>query len=64
MNCDQCERYRSALVGLIGVDSEEELKQMELMLRMTPAPDKDKANALNAIHLLLERYAEHEPVNT
>lgn len=44
---------RSALVGLIGVDGESDLKQMEATMRMLPAPDADKAVSINAIHALL-----------
>lgn len=44
---------RSALVGLIGADTEPELKNMEAAMRMLPAPDEDKAVSINAIHALL-----------
>lgn len=44
---------RSALVGLIGVDTEQELRQMEITMRMLPAPESDKAVSINAIHALL-----------
>lgn len=45
---------RSALVGLIGADSEQELRQMEATMRLLPAPDADKAVSINAIHALLD----------
>lgn len=44
---------RSALVGLIGADTEAELQQMETAMRMLPAPEADKAVSINAIHALL-----------
>jgi len=44
---------RAALVGLIGVDGEDELRQMEATMRLLPAPDADKAVSINAIHALL-----------
>ena len=44
---------RSALVGLIGSDSEQELRQIEVTMRLLPAPDEDKAVSINAIHALL-----------
>ena len=44
---------RSALAGLIGADSEDELRQMEIAMRLLPALDADKAVSINAIHALL-----------
>ncbi|WP_157662645.1 hypothetical protein [Sulfuriferula sp. AH1] len=44
---------RGALVGLIGADSEQELRQMEATMRVLPAPEADKAVSINAIHALL-----------
>lgn len=44
---------RSALVGLIGVSSESELREMEVLMRSLPVPDADKAVSINAIHALL-----------
>lgn len=44
---------RSALIGMIGVDTEHDLKQMEAMVRTQPAPEADKVVAINAIHALL-----------
>ena len=44
---------RAALVGLIGADSAEELRQMEVTMRLLPAPAEDKAVSINAIHALL-----------
>ena len=46
-------RLRPALVGLIGADSEQELRQMEATMRLLPAPEEDKAVSINAIHALL-----------
>lgn len=45
---------RSALAGLIGVDTEDELRQMETTMRLFPAPEADKAVSINAIHALLQ----------
>lgn len=44
---------RSALAGFIGADSEDELRQIEVAMRLLPAPDADKAVSINAIHALL-----------
>ena len=54
-----CEKHpmyklRKALVGLVGVDSKEELEQMEALFRLAQIPDTDKMNMINAIHVLLE----------
>jgi hypothetical protein len=48
---------RSALVGLIGADTEPELRQMEATIRLLPASEADKAVSINAIHALLETMA-------
>lgn len=45
---------RSALTGLIGAESETELRQMELAIRSMPVPDADKAVSINAIHALIK----------
>lgn len=44
---------RAALAGLIGVDTEQELREMEAAMRLLPAPEADKAASINAIHALL-----------
>jgi len=46
------ERLRNALAGLIGASTKDELDAMELAIRSTPAPDSDKAAAINAIDAL------------
>ncbi|MFA6678861.1 MAG: hypothetical protein WCR96_00025 [Candidatus Methanomethylophilaceae archaeon] len=45
---------RKALIGLVGVNKKEELEQMDVAMRLIPAPDADKIASLNAIHALLE----------
>ncbi len=45
-------KLRSALVGLIGAESTEELDAMEAVLRSTPSPESDKIAAINAIDAL------------
>jgi hypothetical protein len=47
------DRLRSALVGLVGVDGKDDLEQMEVVMRMTPAPAEDKAVTIDAIHALI-----------
>lgn len=47
-------KLRSALIGIVGAENIEELKQMEVTLRLLPAPEADKTASLNAIHALLE----------
>ncbi|MGL5841194.1 MAG: hypothetical protein ACRCYK_05215 [Aeromonas hydrophila] len=44
---------RSALAGLIGAETEAELRQMEVIMRTLPMPDADRAASINAIHALL-----------
>lgn len=46
-------RLRSALSGLIGAESADELRAMETALRMMAAPAADKAAMIDAIHALL-----------
>ena len=45
---------RRALAQLVGVDTVEELRNMEAVMRAAAAPDKDKAAAIDAIHALIE----------
>lgn len=47
------DRLRTALAGLVGADSADELRAMEAVMRVLPAPDADKAAMRNAIHALL-----------
>jgi hypothetical protein len=49
---DKLMKYRKALIGLVGAETKEELEAMEMVIRLTPAPDADKANIINAIHAL------------
>ncbi|BCS49583.1 hypothetical protein HQ399_02680 [Aeromonas jandaei] len=44
---------RSALAGLIGADTEAELRQMEAIMRTIDITDADRAASINAIHALL-----------
>jgi hypothetical protein len=55
---DMAVKLRSALVGLVGVDGKAELEQMEVTMRLLPAPDEDKAVSINAIHALLATLPE------
>ncbi|HCZ48412.1 MAG TPA: hypothetical protein DCZ11_05360 [Gammaproteobacteria bacterium] len=48
---------RSALAGLIGADTEDELRKMEAAMRLLPAPEEDKEISINAIRALLETMA-------
>lgn len=47
-------KLRKALVGLVGVDTKEELVKMELAIRLLPVPDIDRMNTINAITTLME----------
>lgn len=47
-------KLRGALAGFIGADTREELTAMEATIRTTPAPESDKAVAINAIEALLD----------
>lgn len=47
-------KLRSALAGIIGASTKDELETMEIAIRTMPAPDADKAVSINAIHVLLE----------
>lgn len=44
---------RGALAGLVGASDKAELEQMELAVRLLPAPAADKAASIDAIHALL-----------
>lgn len=54
----QLQTLRSALEGLIGANTEKELRDMEAVLQMLPASETDKVVSINAIHALLEFYVE------
>lgn len=43
----------AALVGLVGSSTRAELEQMEMAMRLMPAPAADKAATIDAIHALL-----------
>ena len=45
---------RAALIGLIGAESIDELRTMELAMRVLPAPEEDKTVSINAIHALIQ----------
>lgn len=47
-------KLRTALIGLVGVKSPDELRMMEATMRALPVPESDKVVSLNAIHALLE----------
>lgn len=55
---EQRDQLRKALSDLIGAESKEDLQAMEAVIRITHAPDADKAAALNAIHALLKVHDE------
>lgn len=45
-------KLKSALVGLVGAESKEDLDAMEIVIRSSSAPDFDKTAAINAIDAL------------
>lgn len=45
-------KLRMALVGLVGLDTRDELEKLEVIMRMAKIPDEDKMNTINAIHAL------------
>lgn len=47
-------KLRLALVGLIDVDGEEELKKLQIFMRMQLIPNQDKVVTINAIHALID----------
>ena len=47
------DRLRRALIGLVGVESRKDLREMELVMRAIAAPWEDKIAMLDAIHALL-----------
>lgn len=53
-NTEKIEKLRSALKGLVGASTKQELDTMELIMRTLPAPEADKTALINAIHALLE----------
>ena len=52
----QRDMLRKALAGLVGADDPAELRSIEAMMRILPAPEADKAATINAIHALLETH--------
>ncbi len=48
------EILKKALIGLVGVETREELEQMEIEVRSLPAHDSVKVPSIIAIHTLLE----------
>lgn len=55
---EQRDLLRAALIGVVGASDPEELKAMELAMRVLPAPDEDKAATINAIHALMKTHPE------
>lgn len=55
-SCDKhpMAKLKSALIGLVGASTKEDLEAMELAMRSAPIPEADKVAAINAIHALLE----------
>jgi hypothetical protein len=51
---EKIKRLRAALAGVVGASSKEELESMEMFMRLAPAPEKDKAAAIDAIHALID----------
>ena len=49
---ENIKRLRTALAGLIAVETPEDLDRLESILRVTRAPESDKILALNAIDAL------------
>ena len=50
-------KLRSALIGIIGAETEAELKAIELVIRSSAVPDVDKAVTINAINAIIETAA-------
>lgn len=51
---EQRDKLYAALVGLIGASDPQELRTIEVGMRLIPAPAADKAATINAIHALIE----------
>lgn len=51
---DDRSMLRRALAQLVGVDTVEELRNMETIMRTALSPAQDKAAAIDAIHALIE----------
>jgi len=47
-------KLRKALAELVGASEKTELEAMEVTIRSTPGPEKDKTAVINAIHVLIE----------
>lgn len=47
-------QLRAALAALVGVDGRADLEQLEGVMRLMPAPAKDKAAMIDAIHALID----------
>ena len=50
---ETAERFRLALVGLVGESDPVRLEAMAAMISVAPIPEQDKANTINAIHALM-----------
>lgn len=50
----QRDQLRAALAALICADGREELEQMEIVMRAMPAPARDKAATIDALHALMD----------
>ena len=54
IRADKTKKLWDALAALVGIESKEELEQMEYIMLSKPAPDEDEAVVINAINALLE----------
>lgn len=59
---DERDEALKALAGLVGADDQSTLERMEATIRLLPMAEQDRANTLNAIHVLL-RAAKTEKKN-
>lgn len=50
---ERIERLRKALIGLVGVETKEELEKMEAAMRTMPGNEADKVVGINAVQALL-----------
>ncbi len=54
-DCNQCKKFRKALVNLVGTDDKEVLIKMKEIIRQSDYVSNEKINLITAIDILLEK---------
>jgi len=61
-NCEKCKRLLKIIENLVGGGPMDkvELEKMEILLRSSEAPLRDRTHAIDAVHVLLEEQGQYE----